>query len=120
MEYEFDPGRLEKEYTDSRYLKKKYGIQIAIGMEKFLTCLEVSIDAYDLKERLAFFMEHKKGNLKEYYSISLDKKKSKWRLLIQMLDDKGNVKIPAEKEIEFLKSIKRIRIKELSEHYVEY
>ena len=35
MEYEFDPTRLEKEYTDSRYLKKKYGIQIAIGMENF-------------------------------------------------------------------------------------
>ena len=120
MEYEFDPGKLEKEYTDSRYLKKKYGIQIAIGMEKFFGYLDASSDAYELKGQFSLYMEHKKGNLKEYYSISLDKKKSKWRLLIQMLDEEGNVKIPTENEIEFLKSIKKIRIKELSEHYVEY
>lgn len=120
MEYEFDPERLEKEYTDSRYLKKKYGLQIEIGMEKFLGYLDASNDAYELKGQFSLYMEHKKGNLKEYYSISLDKKKSKWRLLIQMLDDERNVKIPTENEIEFLKSMKRIRIKELSEHYVEY
>lgn len=65
-------------------------------------------------------MEHKKGNLKEYYSLSLDKKKSKWRVLIQMLDENDNVLQPTENEKEFLKSIKKIRIKELSEHYDKY
>ncbi len=37
-----------------------------------------------------------------------------------MLDDEGNVLIPSDDEIEFLKSVRRIRIRELSEHYVEY
>ena len=120
MEYEFDPSRLEKEYTDEKYMKKKYGVQIAVGMFKFFGYLEASNNVYELKGQFSLCMEHKKGNLKEYYSISLDKKKSKWRLLIQMLDEDGNVRVPTENEIEFLKSIKRIRIKELSEHYVEY
>ena len=53
-------------------------------------------------------MEHKKGNLKEYYSLSLDKKKSKWRVLIQMLDENDNVLQPTENEKEFLKSIKKL------------
>lgn len=65
-------------------------------------------------------MEHKKGNLNNYYSISLDKKKSKWRILIQMIDEQGNVVTPTDNEKKFLKSIKIIRIKELSDHYGEY
>ena len=67
-----------------------------------------------------FYMEHKKGNLKEYYALSLDKKKSKWRVLIQMLDENDKVLEPTDNEKEFLKSVKKIRIKELSEHYGEY
>ena len=65
-------------------------------------------------------MEHIKGNLNSFYSITLDKKKSKWRLLIQMLDENGNVVIPTSDEKSFLKSIKCICIRELSEHYGEY
>ena len=94
--------------------------KLRLVWRNFFGYLDASSDAYELKGQFSLYMEHKKGNLKEYYSISLDKKKSKWRLLIQMLDEEGNVKIPTENEIEFLKSIKRIRIKELSEHYVEY
>lgn len=40
---------------------------------------------------------------------------------MKMRDDaNGNVLIPTDNEKEFLKSIKRIKIKEMSEHYVEY
>lgn len=37
-----------------------------------------------------------------------------------MLDDDGNALIPSNDEKEFLKSVTKIRIKELSEHYGEY
>ena len=37
-----------------------------------------------------------------------------------MLDENDNVLQPTENEKEFLKSIKKIRIKELSEHYDKY
>lgn len=120
MNYEYDLLRLKKEYEDERKMTKKYGIQISERMIKFLNIVKACNDAYDLKCFTFLFMEHKKGNLKEYYSISLDKKRSKWRVLIQMLDEKGNVLIPSSNEKEFLKSIKRIRIKEMSEHYGEY
>ena len=101
-------------------MKKKYGLTISNGMILFLGALDAAENAYDIKINAFFFMEHKKGNLKDYYSLSLDKKKSKWRLLIQMLDDDNNVLRPTDDEKSFLKSIKKIRIKELSEHYDEY
>lgn len=89
-------------------------------MLMFLNALNACENAYDIKITKMFFMEHKKGNLNSYYSISLDKKKSKWRLLIQMLDKNGDVVCPNENEKEFLKGIKKIRIKEISNHYEEY
>ena len=120
MKYEFSPPKLEEDYTNEKFLKKKYGTAIAEGMFKFLGALLAAENAYDIKNTPLFFMEHKKGNLKHYYSISLDKKKSKWRLLIQMIDENGNIVIPNENEKEFLKSIKTIKIKEISDHYGEY
>ncbi len=120
MNYEFSPPKLKEYYEDEKYMIKKYGKNIANGMLLFLGALDAALNAYDIKCNVFFFMEHKKGNLKEYYSISLDKKKSKWRLLIQMLDEDDNVLQPTENEKEFLKSIKKIRIKELSDHYGEY
>lgn len=120
MKYEYSPPRLKKEYEDERKMAKKYGKSISKGMVIFLNIIEAADNAYSIKNKEFLFMEHLKGNLKEYYSISLDKKKSKWRILIQMLDDDGNVLMPSNDEKEFLKSVTKIRIKELSEHYGEY
>lgn len=120
MKYEYSPSKLKEDYEDERYMKKTYGKAIFDGMIMLLGAIEAAENAYDIKSSMFFFMEHKKGNLKEYYSLSLDKKKSKWRVLIQMLDENDNVLQPTENEKEFLKSIKKIRIKELSEHYDKY
>ena len=113
-------NKLKEDYEDERYMKKTYGKAISDGMIMLLGAIEAAENAYDIKSSMFFFMEHKKCNLKEYYSLSLDKKKSKWRVLIQMLDENDNVLQPTENEKEFLKSIKKIRIKELSEHYDKY
>lgn len=120
MKYEYSPSRLKDDYENEKYMKKKYGQAISDGMILLLGALDAAENAYDLKCNMFFYLEHKKGNLKEYYSLSLDKKKSKWRVLIQMLDEDGNALIPTDNEKEFLKSIKNIRIKELSDHYGEY
>ena len=120
MKYEFSPSKLKIKYEDEKYMKRKYGEAISEGMIMLFGVLDAAENAYDIKCNIFLFMEHKKGNLKDYYSLSLDKKKSKWRLLIQMLDEDGNVLLPTDNEKEFLKSIKRIRIKELSDHYGEY
>ena len=120
MKYEYSPSKLKEDYEDEKYMKKKYGKAISDGMVMLLGALDAAENAYDIKSNVFFYMEHKKGNLKEYYSLSLDKKKSKWRVLIQMIDEDGNVLLPTDNEKEFLKSVKRIRIKELSEHYGEY
>lgn len=120
MKYEYSPPKLKKDYENEKYMKKKYGKAISEGMIMLLGILDAAENAYDIQTNVFLYMEHKKGNLKEYYSLSLDKKKSKRRVLIQMLDEFGNVLQPTDNEKEFLKSIKNIRIKELSEHYGEY
>lgn len=119
MNKEYQPPSLQNNYENEKYVKRKYGPQIAQGMSMFLNAVEAATNAYDIFCLRRFFMEHKKGNLKEFYSISLDKKKSKWRLMIQMLDENGNVLEPTDNEQAFLKSVKKIRIKELK-HYGEY
>ena len=120
MKYEFVPSGIKTIYENERLMKKKYGQNISNGMIMFLQAIEAAENAYDIMSTPFFFMEHLKNNLKAYYSISLDKKKSKWRLILQMLDESGNVVFPTENEKQFLKSIKNIRIKELSDHYGEY
>lgn len=120
MKYEYNPPSLKSHYENEKYMKKKYGQAISDGMILLFGVLDAAENAYDIKINSFLYMEHKKGNLKEYYSLSLDKKKSKWRLLIQMLDENGNVLQPTDNEKKFLKSVKKIRIKELSEHYGEY
>ena len=120
MFYEYSPQKLKKDYESEKYLKKKYGDAISKGMMLLLGALDSAENAYDIKCNGFFYMEHKKGNLKEYYSLSLDKKKSKWRILIQMIDENGKVLVPTENEKEFLKSVKKIRMKEISDHYGEY
>lgn len=120
MKYEYYPPKLKSSYENEKSMKKKYGKAISDGMILLLGALDAAENAYDLKSNPFFFMKHLKGNLKEHYSLSLDKKKSKWRIIIQMLDENGNVLIPTDNEKEFLKKVKIIRIKELSEHYGEY
>lgn len=120
MKYEYSPPKLKENYENEKYMKKKYGKAISDGMLMVIGALDAAENAYDLKSNIFYYLEHKKGNLKNYYSLSLDKKKSKWRLLIQMLDEDGNVLQPDDNEKKFLKSVKKIRIKEISEHYDEY
>ena len=120
MKYEYSPSKLKKDYENEIKMKKKYGVAISDGMLMLLGVLDAADNAYDIKGIVFFHMEHLKGNMKDYYSLSLDNKKSKWRLIIQMIDEEGNVLRPTDNEKEFLKSVKKIRIKELSEHYGEY
>lgn len=75
MKYEYSPPKLKEDYEDERHMKKKYGKVIYDGMLMLLGALDAAENAYDLKCNLFFYMEHKKGNLKDYYSLSLDKKK---------------------------------------------
>ena len=120
MKYEYNPPKLKEDYENEKNMKKKYGVLISEGMIKFLGALEAADNAYDIKCQPAFFFEHKKGNLKRYYAVSLDKKKSKWRLMLNMLDSNDNIVFPMDNEKEFLLGIKKIRIEGLSDHYGEY
>ncbi len=120
MKIIYRPPKIEENYKNDKYIKKKYGPEILFGMRMFIGALEAATNAYDVKCLARFQMEHKKGNSKQYYAVTLDKKKSKWRLMLQMVDEEGNILEPTNNEIGFLKSIKAILVGELSEHYGEY
>lgn len=117
MNVKYQPPKLEELYADERWLKKKYGIEIANGMVKFQGALDAADNAYDIKVLKQFFLEQKKGNLSKMYFVSLDKKHSKWRLPVEMLDENDNVLEATDNEVEFLKSVKIVRLKEMSDHY---
>ena len=76
MKYEDSPSRLKDDYENEKYMKKKYGQAISDGMILLLGALDAAENAYDLKCNMFFYLEHKKGNLKEYYSLSLEKRKA--------------------------------------------
>ena len=120
MDYEYINQSTKRKYESEKSMQKEYGKAIAEGINKFLQAVYSAKNAYDIKSLPTFFMEHLKGNLKEYYSVSLDKKKSKWRLMIQMLDENNRVITPTSNENLFLKSVTKIRIGKLSEHYAEF
>lgn len=120
MQYVYEPPKLEARYEDEKWLQRKYGPNIARGMLLFLGAVISAENAYDLMRMPQFYMEHLKNNLKKYYSITLDKKKSKWRVILVMLDKNGNEAIPTSDEKAFLQATKTIKILEMSEHYVEY
>ena len=65
MDYEYHPCKLGKQYEDERWLKKKFNPAIAEGMMKFIGAVRAAASAYDIKTMPQFYMEHKKGNLKE-------------------------------------------------------
>ena len=64
-----------------------------------------------------FKMHHLHGNLYGIYSISVDNKRSKWRMLIKCLNQSNEWVKPTENEKEFLINTKRIEIGEFSDHY---
>lgn len=76
MKYEYSPSRLKDDYENEKYMKKKYGQAISDGMILLLGALDAAENAYDLKCNMFFYLEHKKGKLKEYYSLSLEKRKA--------------------------------------------
>ena len=116
----FQPPKLEDQYYDARWLKKHFNVEISEGMIKFLGAVDAAENAYDFVSMRQFYVEHKKENLSSYYFASVDKKHSKWRLPIEMLNENDEVVEPTDNEIEFLKGIKKIRIRGMSEHYGEY
>ncbi len=85
MEYVYEPSKLQKIYENESLLKKKYNKEIAENMMKFLGTLMAAENAYDIKSMPQFYLEHKKGNLKKHYSVSLDKKK---KMAINVADDR--------------------------------
>ncbi len=120
MDYEYEPPSLKDEFENYKLLKKKYNVKIADGITKFIQAVVSAENAYDIKALPFMNLEHKHGNMANYYSASPFGKSTKWRIVIQMLDADDKVVRPSNNEITFLKSIKKIRIKELSEHYAKY
>ena len=58
----------------------------------------------------------KNKNLESYFAIDVKTRKDKWRLIIELLDDKYNPFIPCNID-EIVDFVKIVEIKEVSNHY---
>lgn len=117
MKIVYQPRHLKKEFEDYSKLKRKYSEKIATSLQMLLGFLEDSISLYDVYVMPQYMMELLKGNLAGCYSLTLDKKKSKWRVILVPLDENEEPIRPGDDVINFLKSVKTVAIRSLSEHY---
>lgn len=103
MKKKYVNSKLEKLYNNPREMQKKFSKEISIGMMKFDGLIDAATSAHDLIVVPQFHMHLLKFDYKGYYSVSLDNKKSKWRMLIKCLDDNEIWVKPGEDEREFFK-----------------
>ncbi len=113
----YDPKHLEKELTDETKLTRKYGSEIAGRILRLIGLLMDLTSLYDVRCMPQYMIELLKGNLAGCYSLTLDKKKSKWRIILVPLNENNAPIRPEDNEISFLKSVKAVAIRRPSEHY---
>ena len=117
MQKKYASTKLEKLYNNPREMQKKFTKEISIGMMKFDGLVDAATSAYDIMVVPQFHMHLMHLNYKGYYSVSLDNKKTKYRMLVKCLNENEIWVKPGEDERKFLESIKLIELGEMSEHY---
>ena len=117
MKKKYASTKLEKLYNNPKEMQKKFSKEISIGMLKFDGLVDAATSAYDVFVIQQFHMHLMKFNFDGYYSISLDNKKSNWRMLVKCLNESETWVKPGEDEKKFLESIKLIELGEMSKHY---
>jgi len=60
----------------------------------------------------------KKKNLEGYFAIDVKTRRDKWRIILEPLDDNENPFVPCNID-EISKIVKKIEIREVSDHYDE-
>jgi len=117
MEFDFEPPSINDEFCDERKLIKDYGKKTGVGIIKIIGAIESAINAYDLMCIPQFQMHMLHGDKLGVYSLSPDNKKTRWRVLIKCINEKGEFIKPESDEIRFLKTIKKVIIERISDHY---
>lgn len=117
MQKRYRSSKIEKFYSNRRTFQKKFGKYVSDGLCELLDAIDAAISAYDIK-CIPYFWMHELHNDKDgLYSLSVDNKKTKWRMIVKCLNDNEEWVKPGENEIEFLKGIKIFELGEFSEHY---
>lgn len=117
MQKKYKSKKLEKFYTNRKSFKKDFGVNVAEGLCELLDAIDAATCAYDIKTIPYFWMHILHNDKDGLYSLSVDNKKTKWRMIVKCLNDNYNWVKPGENEIEFLKSIKTFELGEFTEHY---
>ena len=117
MEVLFENQKIQDEYYNSRYIQKKYGYIFSVGLEKMLGAIDAATCAYDIKVLPQFRMHLLKGNLKGFYSLSPDNKKTKWRVPAKCLDESNKERVPDNNEAKLLKETKKLRLYKIGDYH---
>lgn len=121
MKYVFQPPSLENHYLDEKWIWKHFkDHDLADAVMALLEYLDNAENAFDIKSNPAYYFHLLKFDRSGTYSLAPLGKKKPYRLLVVCLDANGKECIPSEDEKGFLKGIKELEIKELTEHYDEH
>lgn len=117
MEKRYKSSKWEKFYTNTRPHQKEFGKNVADGLHELLDLIDAATSAYDIKVMPYYWMHELHFDREGEYSLSVDNKKTKWRMIVKCLDDNFEWKKPGENEASFLKSIKTFELGEFTDHY---
>lgn len=113
----YKSNKWEKFYNNRRSFQKDYGKDVSEGLCELLDSIDAATSAYDIKMIPYFWMHELHFDKEGLYSLSVDNKKTKWRMIVKCLDNNDIWVKPGENETEFLKSIKTFELGDFSDHY---
>ena len=115
----FDSEKIENEYYDTKYIRKKYGQPFAVKLTKMLGFIDCAECAYDVKNMPIYRMHLLSGDLEGVYSLSPDNYRTKWRVPVICLDNNDTPWKPdsTHLEIDVLKETKKFNVKEIVDYH---
>lgn len=117
MQKKYKSTKWEKFYNNRNSFKKDFGKYVADGLCELLDAIDAATCAYDIKCIPYFWLHELHYDKEGLYSLSVDNKKTKWRVIVKCLNDNDEWVKPEENEIEFLKNIKTFELGDFSDHY---
>lgn len=111
MEIEYKNKKLEKQCSSLAQAKRDFPERVAKKLMKQINFIDQAESLQDIINYPPMRFHGLKSNLKGYYAIDIDGKKTSYRLVVEF----GN--LTKEQVFSGAESISIIRIKEVSNHY---
>jgi len=114
----YENKKAEKQCTNIKEATKLFGGNktLALSLLSRIEALKSAEVINDIRVIKPFRFHNLVGNYKGYFAIDVKSKTDKWRLIIQPLDEDGNVFKPCNID-EIASIVRTVKVKEISSHY---